>query len=102
MSRWRWSQLQLEDLQQAGRRGELWSSQAGWIWAAREDRRIRVGWLECGPDDGMDMLRSIVDLATESNTDQVQITVPAVPWLVRALESLQFSLAEMLILERPN
>lgn len=100
VSSWRWSQLRLKTLEQAGRSGELWSSQAGWAHVEREDDRLKVGWLECGPDDAIDMTRSLVDLALATDAKQLQITIPAVGWLQAALQSLHFDSTPMLIYER--
>jgi len=100
MSRWRWSLLHLDDLQQAGKRGELWSSQAGWAHVRRQEDRLMTGWLECGPDDGSDMIRSLVDLALDAGAQNLQVTIPAVGWLEEVLLSLNFDQAPMLIYER--
>lgn len=82
---WLWSRLELEHLEQAAKDGALWQSQAGWAHVRITPERVSVGWLECAPDDALDMVRSIIDLAVESGTDGVQITVPAVEWLVVGL-----------------
>jgi hypothetical protein len=91
----------LEYLTQAAKEGELWSSQAGWAFLRYDGDRLAVGWLECGPDDATDMVRSVVDLATEAEVERVHITVPIVAWLVAALEATQFDLHQMIIYERP-
>jgi GNAT superfamily N-acetyltransferase len=96
---WRWSRLELEYLTQAAKDGQLWSSQAGWAFLRYHGDRLAVGWLECGPDDAADMVRSVVDLATEAEVESVHITVPIVPWLVAALETAQFDLHQMIIYE---
>ena len=98
---WRWARLELEHLTQAAKQGELWSSQAGWVYLRYEGDRMAVGWLECGPDDAADMIRSVVDLATAAEVERVLVTVPLVPWLVTALETMQFELHQMIIYERP-
>jgi GNAT superfamily N-acetyltransferase len=98
--RWRWSRLELEYLTQAAKDGELWSSQAGWAFLRYHANRLAVGWLECGPDEATDMVRSVVDLATEAEVERVHITVPVVDWLVAALETAQFDLHQMIIYER--
>jgi len=97
---WRWARLELEYLIQAAKVGELWSSQAGWAYLRYHDDRLAVGWLECGPDDALDMVRSIVDLASAAEVDRVHVTVPVVPWLVAALEAAGFELHQMIIYER--
>lgn len=88
--RWRWSRLDLEYLTAAAKRGELWSSQAGWAMARRDEERLSVGWLECGPDDAADMMRSLVDLSGESGAERIHLTVPTVDWLLTALEAAHF------------
>jgi hypothetical protein len=50
----------------------------------------------------MDMVRSLVDLAIASGAEAVQITIPAVPWLEEAVQSLSFELSTMLIYEKPS
>ena len=96
---WRWSELTSEHLAQAGKRGSLWSSQAGWIVTRRDGEVLYAEWLECGPDDIDDMLRSVVDLAFESHAELLRITVPEVDWLVTALERAGFEPNRMLIYE---
>ena len=96
---WRWSRLELEYLVQAAKDGHLWSSQAGWAYLRYEEDRLAVGWLDCGPDDATDMIRSLLDLATAAEVERVLITVPVVTWLVAALEATQFDLHQMIIYE---
>ncbi len=98
---WKWAQLTAAQLEGMARDGGLWSSQAGWANARRDDDRLRVGWLECGPDDASDMVRSLVDLAFETRADHLQITVPDVDWLVAALEQSSCELHPMIVYERP-
>jgi len=82
---WMWSRLELEHLEQAARDGALWQSQAGWAHLRITPDRVSVGWLECAADDAPDMVRSIIDLAIESGSDGVHITVPAVEPLLAGL-----------------
>jgi hypothetical protein len=97
---WRWSRLELDYLVEGAKNGELWSSPAGWVFAQIDEERLRVGWLECGPDDATQMIRAIVDLAQDAGTERIHIPVPAVEWLVAALETSQFELHPMIIYER--
>jgi hypothetical protein len=87
-------------LVEGAKNGELWSSPAGWAFAQIDEERLRVGWLECGPDDATQMIRAIVDLAQDAGTERIHIPVPAVEWLVAALETSQFELHPMIIYER--
>ena len=99
--RWRWARLELEYLVAGAKNGELWSSPAGWAFARVDRERLTVGWLECGPDDATQMIRAIVDLAQDLGTERIHLPVPAVDWLVAALEASQFELHPMIIYERP-
>ena len=63
---------------------------AGWAMARHEDDRLSIGWVECGPDDANDMVKSLVDLALAMGTERVHLAVPVVDWLLAALETSQF------------
>jgi hypothetical protein len=67
----------------------------------RDDEAFYAEWLECGPDDIDDLVRSIVDLAFESRAQRLRVTVPEVDWLVAALERSGFEPNRMLIYEMP-
>jgi len=98
---WKWARLSADHLAAAAKHGELWSSQAGWAIATRDEDRLDVGWLECGPDDADDMMRSLVDLAYATRTDRLRITVPEVDWLTRPLERSGCELHPMIVYEYP-
>jgi len=95
--RWRWARLELDYLVAAAKEGELWSSQAGWAMARRDGERLTVGWLECGPDDAADMVRSLVDLSVATEAERIHIAVPAVDWLVAALEAAHFEMIHPMV-----
>lgn len=97
---WRWARLELERLVEGAKIGELWASPAGWALARVDKERLTVGWLECGPDDADQMIRAIVDLAQDMGTERIHLPLPAVDWLVAALETSQFELHPMIIYER--
>jgi GNAT superfamily N-acetyltransferase len=101
VSHWKWATLDFQELRDAGRSGNLWSSQAGWALVGLEEDQLTVGWLECGPDDATDMIRSLLDLAVAAEADRLQITVPAITWIEQALAGTGFELMTMLIYERP-
>ena len=98
---WRWARLELDQLIEGAKNGDLWTSSAGWTLARIDKERLTVGWLECGPDDASQLMRAIVDLAQDAGTDRIHLPVPAVDWLVAALEASQFALHPMIIYERP-
>lgn len=97
---WRWCRLELAYLEQGARAGELFSSQTGWALARRDEERLAVGWLECAPEDCADMIRSLVDLAAESEVERLQITLPDVDWVRAALTASQFELHPMVVYAR--
>ena len=98
---WRWAELTADHLARAGKQGSLWSSQAGWVVTRSDGDTLYADWLECGPDDIDDMMRSIVDLAYEAHADLLRITVPEVDWLVAAMQRAGFEPHSMLIYEMP-
>jgi hypothetical protein len=98
---WRWAQLRADHLSQAGKKGALWSSQAGWIVTRRDDETLYIDWLDCGPDDVDDMMRSTVDLAYEQHASFLRITVPDVAWVTEAMDRIGCELHPMFIYERP-
>ena len=97
---WRWAQLTTDHLIQAGKRGALWSSQGGWVVTRRDGEALYVEWLDCGPDDIDDMMRSIVDHAFEQRADVLRVTVPDVDWVTAALQRVGCELHQMFIYER--
>ena len=100
-SGWRWSQLTAEHLIAAGKEGRLWSSRAGWIVSRTDSDTFYAEWLDCGPDDITDMIRSIVDLAIESHAERMRIMVPEVDWVTDELQRTSFDLHPMHIYEKP-
>jgi GNAT superfamily N-acetyltransferase len=98
---WRWSRLTAEHLERAGERGRLWNSQAGWLVTRADEESLYIEWLECGPEDIDDMLRAIVDLATDSPARELRITVPSVDWLAEALSKAGFETEPLYLYERP-
>ncbi len=97
---WRWAQLTADHLIEAGKKGALWSSQAGWVLTRRDRETLYVDWLDCGPDEIEDMMRSIVDHAFEQHAEFLRITVPQIDWIAAALERAGCELHPMFIYER--
>lgn len=98
---WRWSELTAEHLVQAGKKGRLWSSQAGWVVTRRDGDTFYADWVDCGPDDIDDMFRSVADLAVESRAETLRITVPDIDWLAAALRKVGCEIHHMYIYELP-
>lgn len=101
VERWQWSQLTLARLEQAGKEGRLWSSQAGWVVTRFDGESLYVEWLECGPDDIDDMLRAIIDLGIDAGATEVHLQVPEVDWLTDALATAGFEVELLYLYERP-
>lgn len=98
---WRWSRLTAEHLERAGRTGRLWTSQAGWAVTRHENDSLYIDWLECGPEDIDDMLKSIVDLAEGAGVEELRVIVPDVEWLSDALLKAGFDNEPLYLYERP-
>lgn len=96
---WRWRRLTEADLEQFARHEALWMARSGWVIAAPSNDRLEVGWLETRDDDAVDLLRSIVDLATKLDTESIGITVPSVPWLTSATRRAGCELHPMTVYE---
>lgn len=98
---WRWSKLTAEHLERAGKRGRLWTSQAGWVVTRRDETVLYADWVECSEESSVDMVKSIIDLAVESHAELLRITVPDVDWMVAALDKTGFENSVMHLYERP-
>lgn len=98
---WRWRRLELDDLMAAARSDALWMSPAGWVLAGVDRDTLEVGWLETAPDQAFELTKSIIDLAAELGTDRVEIKVPAVDWVVAALDALGFEMGRIQLFEMP-
>lgn len=101
VSAWRWSRLTADQLEHAGKEGRLWTSQAGWVVTRHESDRLYIEWLECGPDDIDDMIRSIIDLTLEARVPESHVTAPAVEWLTDALSRAGYENELLYLFERP-
>jgi GNAT superfamily N-acetyltransferase len=97
---WRWARLTAEHLEQAGRNGRLWTSQAGWLVTRPDSENLYVEWLECGPEDIDDMLRAVMDLATDAGVGEVRVIVPDIDWLTAALRQAGFEVDALYLYER--
>jgi GNAT superfamily N-acetyltransferase len=100
-SEWRWRRLTLADLEEAARDRRLWTSEAGWICADAEEGLLTVSWLECGPEDAADLIRSIIDLAIAADCQNAEIMLPSVDWLLTTATGLRWELSPMAIYECP-
>lgn len=98
---WKWQTFSVTHLETSAREGSMWSSQTGWANAYRDDEVLYVGWLDCGPDDAVDMVKSLVDLALETRAGMLRVAVPPIDWLITALDRVGFEPHPMVVYERP-
>jgi hypothetical protein len=82
---WSWRRLTKEDLDTAARAGSFWEGRPGWAIARREEDTFRASWMATNPEDGLAMVRAIVDRATLSGADRLEVMAPAVGWLTHSL-----------------
>jgi GNAT superfamily N-acetyltransferase len=98
---WRLARLTVDYLELAGKQGRLRTSQAGWVVTRHEGDSLYIEWLECGPDDIDDMIRSLIDLAVDASVKELRIIVPKVGWLITALANVGFENESLYLYERP-
>lgn len=89
---WTWRQLRLEHLVEAARDRALWEGRPGWAVASVDDEAMRVQWLETSEEDAAALVRALVDRAADIGVERLQMMIPAVPWLRRALGRADFEL----------
>ena len=95
------ARLTVDYLELAGKQGRLRTSQAGWVVTRHEGDSLYIEWLECGPDDIDDMIRSLIDLAVDASVKELRIIVPKVGWLITALANVGFENESLYLYERP-
>ena len=84
---WSWRRLTKGDLEAAARAGWFWEGRPGWAMARREEDTFRASWMATTREDGLAMVRAIVDRAMLSGADRLEVMAPAVRWLTRSLGS---------------
>jgi GNAT superfamily N-acetyltransferase len=97
---WTWRRLTVDDLHSAARHDALWAARPGWALAARDDDSLEVGWVECRPEDALDLMRALVDLAVNEGTERIALMLPEVPWLSAAARRSGCELHPMTLFER--
>lgn len=88
---WTWRLLTVEDLERAARAEALWVSSAGWVLAAGDEDTLESGWVSGGPDELDDLLAALTDLAAERSLDRVEVKLPALDWVLTALDRTGFT-----------
>jgi ribosomal protein S18 acetylase RimI-like enzyme len=93
---WEWRRLRLEDLRTAAEHGELWAGPPGWALAGMQDETFAVTWIETGSIGAYPLARALVDAALDAGAERLEVKIPNVDWLVRALRrvgcSVEFEL----------
>lgn len=97
---WMWRRVGSVDLVTAAKAEALWAARSGWVLAARNEDTFEVGWVETRPDDAVDLMRAVVDLAAAEGAERVQIKIPAVDWLTAAARRAGCDLWNMVLHER--
>lgn len=98
---WTWRRLTIDDLAAAAKGGALWMCPAGWVMAAPRNDTLEVGWLESGPDDLPELLKSTLELAAELDATRLSVKAPSLPWLDDEMERTGFSTGGIIVYERP-
>lgn len=97
LDRWSWRRMTPEDTHL----GQTWACPSGWVVAEDEEGELTVRWLVTGPDDAPLLVRAIVDLAHDRHVEGLHVIVPAVDWLLTAVESNGFEAHPTRIYEKP-
>jgi hypothetical protein len=94
---WSFRRLTTDDLAAAARAEALWAARSGWAIGARDDETFDVSWLETGPEDAVDLVRALVDLATASGAERIALWTPDVDWMSAAARRAGFELSGMTV-----
>ncbi len=98
---WTWRRLTLDDLGRAAKANALWMAPAGWAMGAMDEDQLEIGWLETGPDEVGELLKSVLDLAAELGADSLNLKVPDVGWLTAELNRTGFTLHKLTLYSKP-
>lgn len=94
---WAWRRMTPDDT----RSGPAWYCAYGWVLAEEDESELVVRWLVSTPDDAESLVRATVDLAVKQGLEDIQLAVPAVDWLVAALDANGFESHPTQIYEKP-
>ncbi|HSJ36182.1 MAG TPA: GNAT family N-acetyltransferase [Acidimicrobiia bacterium] len=97
VDRWSWRRMAPDDTHL----GQTWSCPSGWVLAEDEEGELTVRWLVANPDDASLLVRATVDLAHERQAEGIHLIVPAVDWLLAAVEGNGFETHPTRIYEKP-
>jgi len=82
---WTWRRLGLDDVSAAAARGTLWSGRPGWAIAEVEEVTLFVSWVVTTPGDADAMALALVDVASRSGVEVLDVRCPQVDWLESSL-----------------
>jgi hypothetical protein len=94
---WSFRRLTTDDLAETARHEALWAARSGWAIGARDDTTFEVAWLETRQEDALDLIRALVDLATNQGAERITMWVPAVNWISAAARRAGFALDPMTV-----
>jgi GNAT superfamily N-acetyltransferase len=97
---WSWRRFRPADLAEAARRRALWEGRPGWAIAEVEDDTFRVSWISTTEQDARAMMRALVDRAAAAGVDRLEVMIPDVDWLRRALRRLGVEAHPLTIYDR--
>jgi ribosomal protein S18 acetylase RimI-like enzyme len=97
---WSWRAMDISDVRAAARRRSLLESPSGWAIADREGADLHVSWAVTGEDDAAALATSLLDRAFQARVSRLTAMIPAVPWLLSALERARLKLTRSLVFEK--
>ena len=68
-----------------------------WAAATRDEETFEVSWLETRPEDAVDLVRALVDLATAAGAERIALWVPDIDWMSAAARRAGFELSGMTV-----
>jgi GNAT superfamily N-acetyltransferase len=98
---WRLRRLTPDDLTGAARNQGLLTGRPGWALLEHREDGYEVPWIATEEVDAGALLRALVDLAADAGKEDLHVMLPAVPWLVAALERRSFETHPLRIYAKP-
>lgn len=95
--RWTWRRFDRDDVIAAARRNALWSGRPGWAIADIGDSTLYVSWVVTAEDDAESMALALVDMASRAGVETLDVRVPQIDWLVRALRRHQCEVSPLTV-----
>ncbi|HUO45919.1 MAG TPA: GNAT family N-acetyltransferase [Acidimicrobiia bacterium] len=89
---WAFRRLQANDLLQAAKRRQLWTSPSAWAIIEPDEGELWLPLFVTTPEDASRGARALTDLGHEQGVEVVSTLVPMIDWLEDALVGEHFSL----------